>query len=574
MKMTSFRLRIMVQVLPFLLIAPELAPAQTPPTRSQATAALNPANPAAAHYTRQQIDQLTAPIALYPDQLLTQVLMAATYPQQVVDAANWLKDPGNAELKGDALVAALQPLPWDPSVKALVAFPQIIAMMADHIEWTEALGVAFATQQPDVMGRVQALRRLAAKSGRLNKMRHLAVRQQGPVIVIAPAEPDRIFVPVYNPVVVYGEWPDRDFPPVFIPPPPDFVAETIETGIEFSTGFAVVGPLWGWSRPDWRANRITVDTVGVSRITRNVQAPPNNVWRHVGPVVLVSPGAASRTGAAAGVPPGTVAPTAAAAVVSLPQRAAAQPALIQSQTTPAQPGAAQPGQAQTTPGQPGTAPPGQARTTPTQSGAAKPGQAQTTAPRPAGTEGTTSEPGKPQAGTAHPGAGEPATHPRAARKPGIGQPAERQPGRTLVTPAEPTERQPGSSQAMPTQPGRAPGMPAGPAASQSREPAPVPSMARPVERIAPPSPEQAGARPPVGAPEPMQRAPEHAVARPPAGQPAAPAASSAQRPAPAAEGVGQGSSKSPAAAAPPASQRPPREPAGAHSPGEGNSKER
>src|SRR6266853_2211326 len=246
MKTTSFRLRIMAQALPFLLIAPGLALAQTPPTRSQATAAVNPANRAVAHYTRQQIDQLTAPIALYPDQLLSQVLMAATCPQQIIDAAHWLKDPGNAELKGDALVAALQPLPWDPSIKALAAFPQIIAMMGDHIEWTEALGVAFATQQAEVMARVQALRHLAVKSGRLNKLRHLAVRQEGPAIMIVPEEPDRVFVPVYNPVVAYGEWPDRDFPPVFIPPPRDFVAETIDTGIEFSTGFAVVGPLWGW----------------------------------------------------------------------------------------------------------------------------------------------------------------------------------------------------------------------------------------------------------------------------------------------------------------------------------------
>src|SRR5213595_255427 len=119
--MTPFRLRILAQTLPFLLIAPAIALAQAPPTRSQATAALNqPANPAA-RYTRQQIDQLVAPIALYPDQLLAQVLMAATYPQQIDEAAQWLKDPSHAELKGDALVEALRPLPWDPGVKALVA---------------------------------------------------------------------------------------------------------------------------------------------------------------------------------------------------------------------------------------------------------------------------------------------------------------------------------------------------------------------------------------------------------------------------------------------------------------------
>src|SRR5216684_7108343 len=382
----------------FLLLTPGLVMAQTAPTRSEARAALDPAAKPAAQYTRQQIDQMVAPIALYPDQLLGQVLMAATYPQQIVEAAQWLQDPGNAALKGEALVAALQPLPWDPSVKALIAFPQIVAMMADHIEWTEALGVAFATQQAELMARVQALRHLAVKSGRLNKLRHLAVRQEGPAIMIAPAEPDRIFVPVYNPVVVYGEWPERDFPPVFLPPPPDFVAETIEPGIELSTGFAIVGPLWGWSRPDWRANRITIDTVGFSRITRNTQLPANNVWRHSGPVVLVSPGAAGRAGAAASVPAGTVAPTAAAAVASLPQRAAAQPALIQSQTTPAQPGAAQPGQAQTTPTQPGTAQPGQAQTTPAQPGTAQPGQAQTSPTKPG-----TAQPGQAQTTTGRPG---------------------------------------------------------------------------------------------------------------------------------------------------------------------------
>src|SRR5262245_49096171 len=145
--MTPFRLKVMAQVLPFLLVTPGLVMAQTAPSRHEASAALNqPARPGAAQYSRQQIDQLVAPIALYPDQLLSQVMMAATYPQQVMEAAEWLKDQNNAQLKEDALVGALQPLPWDPSVKAIVAFPQIVQMMAEHIEWAQALGVAFATQ--------------------------------------------------------------------------------------------------------------------------------------------------------------------------------------------------------------------------------------------------------------------------------------------------------------------------------------------------------------------------------------------------------------------------------------------
>src|SRR5207237_1723151 len=125
-KMALPRLRLIAPVLPLLLIAPVIGLAQAPPIRGEATAALNPSAP---HHTRQQIDQLVAPIALYPDQLLTQVLMAATYPQQIAEAAQWLQDPNNAALKGDALAGALEPLSWDPSVKSLVAFPQIITML-------------------------------------------------------------------------------------------------------------------------------------------------------------------------------------------------------------------------------------------------------------------------------------------------------------------------------------------------------------------------------------------------------------------------------------------------------------
>ncbi|HKS90210.1 MAG TPA: DUF3300 domain-containing protein, partial [Stellaceae bacterium] len=328
--MTSFRLRIMAQVLPFLLIAPGIALAQAPPTRGEAAAAVNHAtNRAMPQYTRQQIDQLVAPIALYPDQLLTQVLMAATYPQQIAEAAQWLQQAGHANLKSEALAAALEPLPWEPSVKALVAFPGVIAMLSEHIEWTQALGVAFATQQADVMMRVQSLRHLAYRSGKLRTFRHLAVREEGSVIIITSAEPDRIFVPVYNPTVVYGAWPYPAYPPVFIPPPPNFVAETLTPGIEVSVGYGIVAPLWGWSRPDWRDRRITINRNEYSRITNNVELAPGNFWQHRGPVVLAAPVTEQRNVRQnVQAPHGTVAPAAAAAVVNLPQRAAAQPTQI------------------------------------------------------------------------------------------------------------------------------------------------------------------------------------------------------------------------------------------------------
>ena len=131
--MTTFRFRLMAQALSLLLALPPWAYAQQiqPPTSAEAAAALNPA-PAA--FSRQQLDQMLAPIALYPDQLLMQVLMAATFPQQVIEAGQWLQDPANASLKDDALVSALQPLSWDPSVKSLVAFAQIVAMMNEHLD--------------------------------------------------------------------------------------------------------------------------------------------------------------------------------------------------------------------------------------------------------------------------------------------------------------------------------------------------------------------------------------------------------------------------------------------------------
>ena len=311
--MTSIRLRVLAQTLPFLLIAPAVALAQTPPSRAEATTALHAsANPGAVQFTRQQLDQMLAPIALYPDELLSQILMAATYPQQVLDAAQWLQDPSHKDVKGDSLAQGLEPLPWDPSVKSLIAFPQIIAMMAEHIEWTQALGTAFAEDQVAVMDRIQALRHLAMQSGKLKSVTHLTVREESGEIIITSAEPDRIYVPIYNPLIVYGgDWPDRDYPPVYLPPPQGFVAETIEPGIEISSGFAVVGSLWGWSHPDWREHRITVERDRYTRITRNAQISSDNVWHHSGSVAAVKN--LPHRGAASGqVPAGTVAPAAVA----------------------------------------------------------------------------------------------------------------------------------------------------------------------------------------------------------------------------------------------------------------------
>jgi hypothetical protein len=133
---------------------------------------------AAVLYTAAELDQLLAPVALYPDQLLGQILMASTYPLEVVEAARWVEDPNNARLKGDQLAAALQGKDWDPSVKSLAPFPQILRMMDDRLDWMQKLGDAFLAQQNEVMDSVQRLRRQAEEAGTLQSSPQQTVTTQ------------------------------------------------------------------------------------------------------------------------------------------------------------------------------------------------------------------------------------------------------------------------------------------------------------------------------------------------------------------------------------------------------------
>src|SRR5262249_52460983 len=155
------------------------------------------------------------PIALYPDQLLSQILMAATYPLEVVEAARWIALPANKGLRRDALLAAVKAQNWDPSVTALVAFPRILELMDTKIEWTRQLGEAFVAQQPDVMDAVQRLRHLAKAAGNLKPTPecHCVVSTKGEEIAITAVENEPVYVPVYNSRVVYGAWPYPDYPP-------------------------------------------------------------------------------------------------------------------------------------------------------------------------------------------------------------------------------------------------------------------------------------------------------------------------------------------------------------------------
>ena len=153
---------------------------------------------------KEELDQLLAPIALYPDDLLTNVLMASTYPLDVVQAARWRKEPANAKIKGDALVRVLEPKDWDPSIKALVQFPDVLETMSDKLDWTQKLGDAFLAQQDEVMDEIQFLRQKAEAAGNLKSNKQQTVLTEAgaagqEVIVIEPSSPETVYVPVYEP---------------------------------------------------------------------------------------------------------------------------------------------------------------------------------------------------------------------------------------------------------------------------------------------------------------------------------------------------------------------------------------
>ena len=162
-------------------------------------------------FKAEELEQMLAPIALYPDSLLTQMLMASTYPLEVVQADRWTKQ--NKDMKGDALAKALEAQPWDPSVKSLVAFPQVLAMMSEKIDWTQKVGDAFLAQQKDVLATVQKLRAKAQASGNLKTTKEQVVTVEKEVIIIEPASPQVVYVPTYNPTVVYGAWAYPAYPP-------------------------------------------------------------------------------------------------------------------------------------------------------------------------------------------------------------------------------------------------------------------------------------------------------------------------------------------------------------------------
>ncbi|MGE5129995.1 MAG: DUF3300 domain-containing protein, partial [Sphingomonadaceae bacterium] len=206
-------------------------------------------------YSQQELDQMLAPIALYPDQLLTQILMAATYPLEVVKAARWSRaHPG---LQGDEAVRAVENEDWDPSVKSLVAFPRVLAVMDERIDWTEQLGEAFLSQEPYVLETIQSLRRRAYEAGNLRSNADTVVTEQGSSILIAPAISTVVYVPYYDPWIVYGTWWWSAYPPVYWAPWPGYVYPGVSVGIYWGTGI-VLSTNFFFGTFDWHRNRVDV----------------------------------------------------------------------------------------------------------------------------------------------------------------------------------------------------------------------------------------------------------------------------------------------------------------------------
>jgi hypothetical protein len=244
----------------------------------------------------EELEQIVAPIALYQDSLLAQIFMASTYPLEVVEAARWSKD--NPDVKGDAVADAVKDQTWDPSVKSLCAFPQVLTMMNEKLDWTQKLGDAFLAQQAEVMQAVQRLRNKAMETGNLKSSKEVTVKTEPApppaegapaaaagapapppqTIIIESPDPEVIYVPTYNPTVVYGAWAYPSYPPYYYYPP-GYVAGAAFWS--FTAGVVVGGALWG--NCNWGGNDVDIDINRENNFTRNTNRETNrtnNKWEH------------------------------------------------------------------------------------------------------------------------------------------------------------------------------------------------------------------------------------------------------------------------------------------------------
>ena len=235
--------------------------------------------PQSTPFKPEELEQIVAPIALYPDDLLAQVFMASTYPLEIVQAARWSKE--HPEVKGDAVAAEMQKQVWDPSVKSLVAFPEVLTMMNEKLDWTVKLGDAFLAQQKEVMDAVQRLRKKAKDAGNLNSTKEQVVKTEPApagapapqIIIIESSSPEVVYVPTYNPTVVYGAWPYPAYPPYYYYPPAYVPGAAF---FSFSMGVVVGGALWG--NCNWGGGDVDIDVnrTTTSIATRSITTEPTS----------------------------------------------------------------------------------------------------------------------------------------------------------------------------------------------------------------------------------------------------------------------------------------------------------
>ena len=264
-----------------------------PPPAAEPAAAVPSEVPPSNVFSPEQLDQIVSPVALYPDSLLMQILMASTYPLEVIEAERWAKK--NPNLKGDELDKALTGKGWDPSVKSLTHFPTVLARMSDNLDWTKDMGDAFLGQQKDVLDAIQRMRRKAYELGNLKSTPEqkvivepapakaegqTVVVQQAPpqVIKIEPAQPQVVYVPTYSSTVVYGPPPPTVYYPAVYAYPPGYVATA--SLLSFGAGMAVGAAVWGncnWNSGDVNVNYNYSNTS--NRNVSNVNQKPEQ-WRH------------------------------------------------------------------------------------------------------------------------------------------------------------------------------------------------------------------------------------------------------------------------------------------------------
>ncbi len=255
-----------------LLVLASPAVAQDAAGTAEAAGAAVPA------FSEEQLETIAAPVALYPDGLLMQVFMAATYPLEVVEADRWVQQN---KLKGKQLEEALKGQDWDPSVKSLVAFPDVLKRMSENLDWTRDMGDAFLEQQSQLLDAVQRLRDKAYAAGQLKTTEQQVVTvKQDKIIVIEPADPEVIYVPSYSPTVVYGTWPYATpyYPALYAPPPAGYGL------MAFGTGMLVGAAIWGNCDWGWGHSNCNVNVNNYNNFNRNTnnnfQQINNGKWQH------------------------------------------------------------------------------------------------------------------------------------------------------------------------------------------------------------------------------------------------------------------------------------------------------